>query len=116
MAFPADETLKQLVKKAIKETTTVSCMEGRVASGDQFIADHDKKQWIRDTFHADVTEMEGAAIAHTCYINKTPFVIIRAISDKADGSDVREYFEVEREAAHNCAQVVEQVLRSVQNN
>lgn len=56
-----------------------------VASGDVFVADENKKEYIRDTFGASVCDMESAAIAQVCYVNETPFVISRAISDGADG-------------------------------
>lgn len=60
--------------------------QGRIASGDQFIADEGKKEAIRQTFSADCCEMEGAAIGQVCYVNETPFAILRTLSDGA-GSD-----------------------------
>ena len=55
-------------------------------TGDQFINDSKKKEYIKDNFSAIACEMEGAAIAQVAYVNKVPFCVIRAISDKADGS------------------------------
>lgn len=57
---------------------------GVIASGDQFIADKEKKEYIRDTFSAIACEMEGAAIGHVCYVNGVDFAVIRCISDNAD--------------------------------
>ncbi len=57
---------------------------GVIASGDQFIADKAKKEWIRDTFDAIACEMEGAAIGQVAYANGVDFAVIRAISDNAD--------------------------------
>lgn len=55
--------------------------------------------------------MEGAAIAQTAYRNKLPFVILRAISDKADGDATMDYPSFERIAAHRCAAVTRQLAR-----
>ena len=59
---------------------------GRVASGDQFISSKEVKERIKSIFGALCAEMEGAGIAHAAYLNKVSYVIIRAISDKADNS------------------------------
>ena len=87
LAFPADPVL---VKKAVeanqKANPDIQTFTGRVASGDQFISGGEKKKQIQENFHARCAEMEGAAIAHGAYLNKIPYVILRAISDKADGS------------------------------
>ena len=78
---------------------------GRVASGDQFVSNKKQKQAIIADTGALCTEMEGAAIAHAAYRNEIPFVIIRAISDKADDSAEMDYPTFERIAAHHCASV-----------
>ena len=57
--------------------------------------------------------MEGAAIAHVCYVNETPFVIIRAMSDKADGSADVTYEEFVGQAAHNSKDIVLRMLRNI---
>ena len=59
-------------------------IEGTIATGDQFIADNDKKEWIKETFNADCIEMEGASVAVVCKSLGIPFFIIRSISDSAD--------------------------------
>jgi adenosylhomocysteine nucleosidase len=76
-----------------------------VASGDQFICSKEQKEKIIADTAAFCAEMEGAAIAHTAYRNKVPFVILRAISDKADDSAEMDYPTFERIAAHHCASV-----------
>ena len=76
----------------------ISVYEGRVLTGDQFICDKSKKEWLGETFHGACTEMEGAAIAQAAYLNKIPFLIVRAISDKADDSASMDYPEFERKA------------------
>lgn len=90
--FSADKELLELAKECCKRVIPeagVHC--GRVVSGDQFIADRDKKQWLTDTFEGYCAEMEGAAIAHAAYLNGMKFLIVRAISDKADDSAKMDY-------------------------
>ncbi|MDD5922203.1 MAG: 5'-methylthioadenosine/adenosylhomocysteine nucleosidase [Eubacteriales bacterium] len=111
VSFPADEGLRSAAKKAVESADPdISVWEGRIASGDQFICEKEKKNWIRDTFHAVCTEMEGAAVAQTCWINHLPFVVIRAISDKADESVSISYDEFERNAAEHSARMVEYMM------
>lgn len=90
--FPADETLVSLAKSACeKANPDIHCHIGKVVSGDQFIADGDKKNYLVNTFQGDCAEMEGAAMAQVAYLNQIPFLIIRAISDKADNSGHMDY-------------------------
>lgn len=96
-AFPADEHLRRLARVCCQETNPgVGVFEGRILTGDQFISEHNKKAWLTDTFDGMCTEMEGAAIAQAAYLNGIPFLIVRAISDKADDSAVMDYPEFER--------------------
>ena len=105
-AFPADEKLRaQAVSAVAGAAPDVKAYEGRVASGDQFISDKALKEEIKKNTDADCVEMEGCAIAQACWINHIPFVIIRAISDKADGSDIQEYNTFESKAAEHCAHI-----------
>ena len=87
LAFPADEHLVELAKSCcLKANPDIQVFTGRVVSGDQFIMSREKKNWIKEQFDGCCTEMEGAAIAHGAWRNEIPFLIIRAISDKADDS------------------------------
>lgn len=61
----------------------IKVVKGIIVSGDQFISSPEKAKFLVDTFDAKATEMEGASIAHTAYLNKKPFVVIRSISDNA---------------------------------
>ena len=110
-SFVADEMLRKAAVEAVKEAAPdIHVFEGRVVSGDQFISSREVKNHIRDTFQGDRTEMEGAAIAQVAYINDVPFVIIRAISDKADDSGQEAYDVFEKKAAMHCAHVVEYMI------
>jgi len=85
--FVADKRLLELAKEVCaRSLPDVGVHVGRVVSGDQFISDPDKKEWLLKQFGGYCTEMEGAAIGQAAYLNNLPFLIIRAISDKADNS------------------------------
>ena len=105
VAFPADERLMTLAFAAAESVNPGHTKMGRVASGDQFICRKEQKDQIIANTGASCTEMEGAAIAHTAYRNGVPFVILRAISDKADDSAEMDYPTFEAIAARRCAAV-----------
>ena len=83
---------------------------GNISTGDQFV-NHKQKEFISKLFNSDAVEMEGAAIAHVCYLNKIPFVIVRAISDKADGESPKVYSEFEKDAAEKSAKLILESLK-----
>lgn len=103
--FPADKTMIDLAFSAAQSVHPGHCRIGRIASGDQFIADKARKAQIVEDTGAVCTEMEGSAIAHAAWRNGVPFVIIRAISDKADDSAEMDYPVFEALAARRCADV-----------
>lgn len=110
-AFPADDTLIGYAFAAAEAVNPGHTRIGRVASGDQFVASKAVKERIIDLTRGLCTEMEGAAIAQTAYRNNIPFVILRAISDKADDSAQMDYPSFERIAAHRCAAVTQALAR-----
>ena len=105
-ALPADEMMRSFACEAAERVNPGHNRVGRVASGDQFICSAAQKEKIIAETAAICAEMEGAAIAHTAYRNGVPFVVIRAISDKADDSAQMDYPTFEALAAQRCAQVV----------
>ena len=110
-AFAADEKLVKLAFEVSEELRPGHTRLGRVATGDQFVcSDEQKAKIIADT-GASCTEMEGGAIAQVAYVNHVPFVILRAISDKADGSAELDYPTFEKMAAANCAAVTEALAK-----
>lgn len=111
LAFPADELLMQEAYAAADLAHPGHVTLGRVATGDQFVADKALKEKIISNTGAYCTEMEGAAIAHTAWKNGVPFVIIRAISDKADDSAQMDYPTFEAQAAIRCAQVTQSLAK-----
>ena len=84
----------------------IHVFRGRIVSGDQFISDRDTKNRIHETFGGYCTEMEGAAIAQTAYLNGIPFIIVRAISDKADNSAYMDYESFEEKAVLQSVQLI----------
>lgn len=113
-SFAADEKLIVLAKQAAEQTGSTVRI-GRVASGDQFVADPALKNQIIERTQALCTEMEGAAIAQTAYRNGIPFVILRCISDKADNSAQMDYPSFEAMAANRCAHVASALAAALEN-
>lgn len=112
--FSADKRLIELAEKCCQEVCPdIKTFAGRVVSGDQFISDKDKKaQLIRD-FQGFCTEMEGAAVAQAAYLNKIPFLIIRAISDKADDSATMDYPAFEAMAVDNSVRLLSAMVEQM---
>ena len=112
-SFPADETMMAYAYAAAEAVNPGHARKGRVASGDQFVAVKELKEKIIANTQGLCTEMEGAAIAQTAYRNGLPFVILRAISDKADDSAEMDYPTFERIAAHRCAEVTRAMAKQL---
>lgn len=105
--FPADASMVQKAQTVCKEVNPeIGVFVGRIVSGDQFIGNKEKKNWLAEQFQGYCTEMEGAAIAQTAYLNKIPFLIIRAISDKADDSAQMDYPEFEAKAIDHSVKLM----------
>ena len=109
--IPADEKLYTDVKKAAEEIEHIQVVLGTIASGDCFVNGADKKKFIKDNFDAVSCEMEGAAIGHVCYVNETPFCVVRSISDKADGSSHMDFPTFARMAAKSSSAVIKNYLK-----
>ncbi len=101
----ADKAMAEKVC-AICEAKEIRHHCGIIASGDQFIASREKKDWIVSAFNGIACEMEGASVGQVCYVNKVPFVILRAISDSADGGACEDYPTFAKNAAKTSASVV----------
>lgn len=112
--FPADEHLIRLAKEACERVNPdINVVTGRVVSGDQFISSKEVKERLISQFQGDCAEMEGASIAHGAYLNNIPFVIIRAISDKADDSAEMDYPTFEAAAAKHSAALVKDLVKGI---
>jgi len=112
--FKADENITSLAVKICKEVNPdIGVFKGRVVSGDQFISGKEKKDWLSEQFKGLCTEMEGGAIAQAAYLNNTPFLIIRAISDKADDSAHMDYGAFEEKAIEHTVKLVKAFLKEL---
>ena len=109
--FEADEMLRKLAFEESERIRPGHTKLGRVATGDQFVNSKELKAKIIENTGAQCTEMEGGAIAQAAYVNGVPFVILRAISDKADDSADMDYPTFEKLAAANCAAVTEALAK-----
>lgn len=111
VAFPADEKLVEAAVKANEEANPdIKTFKGRVVSGDQFIASNEVKEHLIKTFDGMCAEMEGASIAHVAYLNHIPYVILRAISDKADNSSTMDYPDFEKRAIMQSVRLMQNLL------
>lgn len=106
-SFEADQELRNLAREVCKKVNPdIKVFEGRIVSGDQFISDKGVKEKISTNFAGYCTEMEGAAIAQAAYLNQIPFVIVRAISDKADDSATEDYPTFEKKAVEHSVRLI----------
>ncbi len=106
----ADKNIVKKVEEAVKEVG-LKYEIGVIASGDQFVSSKERKDWIKKQFNAIACEMEGAAIAQVAYVNQVPFCVIRAISDKADGSSGVDFFEFTKIAVKNSVEVINKLIK-----
>ncbi len=111
--FPADASLIRSAQSAAEQEQSVQTLTGRVLSGDQFIADREKVNMFYEQLGGCCTEMEGAAVAQVCFLNNVPFVIIRSISDRADGSAHVNFAEFTPLAAERSSRLVNHILKQM---
>lgn len=114
LAFPADRAMIDTAVAACRRVNPdINVLTGLVVTGDQFISSREVKDRLVTMFHGDCAEMEGAAVAQASYLNGLPFVIIRAISDKADDSAGEVDFPTfEKQAAEHGAKLVVEFIKS----
>ena len=104
--LPCGEELADRLYKIASANDNYATLRGIIASGDQFVASAERAEFIRSTFGAAACEMEGAAIAHACFMAKIPFAAVRCISDNADGEAGMSYADFSAIAADRCAKLV----------
>ena len=107
-----DEKLKNIALEVAQENN-IKIIEGIIATGDQFVCDEKRKDFIANTFNADALEMEGASVAVVCDALKVPCLILRAISDTADmdaGFNFEEFLET---SAKNSANFLMKVIEKI---
>lgn len=107
--FDCDWTLVRLAEETVAEEGW-HALRGTVASGDQFVSDRKRKAWIADTFGAIACEMEGGAVGQIGFVNGVKFLVLRVISDEADGSATDDYAAFAVAAAEKCVSVVRRMI------
>lgn len=85
---------------------------GIIASGDIFCTDIAMKNKIYQKFDAECVEMEGAAIAQVCYLDKVPFVVLRSISDTPNGKNSVDFDKYVELASKRCADILKEFLKN----
>ena len=108
--FDCSERAAKILASAAADMS-LTAIRGDIATGDQVIASNDKRKAITDVFGGDACEMEGGAIAQTAFANGTEFVIVRAISDSADGDASLDYPKFLKIAAENSIKLVLELVR-----
>jgi adenosylhomocysteine nucleosidase len=111
--FRADEGLVRLASEAGERLFPGRCRIGKVLSGDQFVADREAVRTLHEQLGGTCTEMEGAAVAQVCAMNGVPYVVIRSMSDKADGSAHVNFAEFTVEAANRSFALVSDMVRDL---
>lgn len=110
-SFQANLKMRKLAVEVCKQVNPdIQVFEGRIASGDQFVSDRKLKDEIIKNTGAFAVEMEGAPIGQASYLNGIPFLVIRAISDKADGSAQMDYSEFEAKAIEHSVRLTENLI------
>lgn len=107
--FPCDERAVGLILEAVAELG-IHAQAGTIASGDQFVASRERKDFIVSHFQALCCEMEGGAIAQVCYLNSVPCAVIRSISDNADESSHEDYPQFTARAVRQTEALMERLL------
>lgn len=110
--IPADKDLCKAVLVAAS-ALGLNAISGTIASGDIFVAEEARKNYIREKFGAIACEMEGASIGHVCYVNSVPFTVIRAISDGGDEDAAMSYDKFMVIAAQNSVKLVCEIIKSI---
>lgn len=110
--FESDNTLVEHVSN-ISESLNLNYIKGTIASGDQFVSNEETKNKIIELFNADATDMESASTAQICYINKIPFLPLRAISDGANDNANMDYEKFQKLAADNTIKLTDKFIETI---
>ena len=112
--YPCDPGLVDLAyQSALSFMNEEHIFKGLIASGDQFIASSEYVNWLQEQFDAYACEMEGASIAKACKIYQVPFLVIRTLSDKADGNAHESYANFGDLAADQSSKIIMKMLESL---
>ncbi|HHX56738.1 MAG TPA: 5'-methylthioadenosine/adenosylhomocysteine nucleosidase [Clostridiales bacterium] len=110
--FKADDKLIKLAQKLCGEFD-INCFVGRIVSGEAFISSNDIKMQIAEKYNPYAVDMESSAVGHCAFMNKTPFVSVRCISDNADDEGAMSFDEFEKIAAKRVAEIVLEMAKGI---
>lgn len=110
--IPTDKAISDALMKAVRKVG-IDAVAGTIASGDAFVSDGERKEFISKTFDAAACEMEGASIGQVCYVNKVPFGVLRAISDGANSDASIDFPTFAKMAAENSTKVILEFIKTV---
>ncbi|MBI5998593.1 5'-methylthioadenosine/adenosylhomocysteine nucleosidase [Clostridium perfringens] len=108
--FKCSQELVDLCEEACKENEEIKSFTGRIVTGDQFVASVEKVKWLGEEFGASACEMEGGSIAHVCYLNNIPFVVIRSISDNANNGAHMDFAEFTAIGVKNSTSILKSMI------
>ncbi|WP_326512345.1 5'-methylthioadenosine/adenosylhomocysteine nucleosidase [Clostridium intestinale] len=111
--FKCDDELVKFALEACDEAKDIKTFLGRIVTGDQFVANIEKIQWLSSEFEAFACEMEGGSIAHTCYLNSIPFVVIRSISDNANNGAHMDFEKFVPIGVKNSTTILEKMIKKM---
>lgn len=109
--FRADENMLSLARKVAAEFERPVHF-GRMATGEKFIAD-DGRDEINASFAPLSVDMETAAVAHVCRVNRMPFIAVRCVTDTADNSGDGAFWENLEPASRISAEFVRRMLKEM---
>lgn len=110
--IPCDGELVRNLTEAVKKTDSTPCHTGIIATGDQFINDEERRNAIHQRFECMAVEMEGAAVAHACYVNQIPCAVLRTISDESNGESTLSYAAFAQTAAVHAQKVIRNFMEA----
>ena len=111
--YYCDESLTDLAyRSAVKVLGEEHVFKGVIATGDQYVASGEYVKRLQKDFNALACEMEGASIALVCKQYGVPFVVLRAMSDKADGEAHETFENMADIAADNSSKIVMEMLNA----
>jgi len=109
--FKTDQYLTDKTKKSMGKDDKYHI--GRIISGDKFISNIETKENLSKEFNALCADMESGSIGQVCYINKTPYIAIRCISDNADESSIKKYKDFDNKAAFKSSKLILSLLNRI---
>lgn len=109
----SENNLLKKAEKTLWNNSKINVRKGIIASGDRFVTNKDLSKKIKDEFNADCVEMEGAAIAQVCFLDKVPFIVIRSISDSPNENNKVDFETFLKIATENVAEFIMNFIEGI---